>query len=91
MDHVHLEFEPDAITEIARLAILRNTGARGLRAILEDVMTDIMYDIPSRQDIEKCIVTKENVLNHTPPLLVLKEHGKLSKHEKKEIPANLGA
>ena len=91
MDHVHLEFEPDAITEIAKLAILRNTGARGLRAILEDVMTDIMYDIPSRQDIEKCIVTKENVLNHTPPLLVLKDHGKLSKHEKKEIPANLGA
>jgi ATP-dependent Clp protease ATP-binding subunit ClpX len=83
MDRVHLEFETDAIAEIARLAMIRNTGARGLRAILEDIMLDIMYDIPSRQDVEKCIVTKENVVNHTQPLLILKERGKL-KHEKQE-------
>ena len=84
MDRVHLEFEPGAIAQIAKLARERNTGARGLRAILEEIMLDIMYEIPSRQDVEKCIVTKESVMNHTPPLLVLKDHGKM-KHEKQEL------
>lgn len=84
MDRVHLEFENDAIAEIARLARERNTGARGLRAILEDIMLDIMYEIPSRQDVEKCIVTKDNVVNHTQPLLVLKDRSKI-KHEKQEL------
>lgn len=85
MDNVHLEFEPEAIIEIARLARERNTGARGLRAILEDIMIDIMYEVPSRKDVEKCIVTKENVLNKTAPLLVLKDHGKNRKD--RELPA----
>ncbi len=86
MDRVHLDFETDAIAEIARLAMLRNTGARGLRAILEDIMLDIMYEIPSRQDVEKCIVSKDNVVNHTQPLLILKDRSKI-KHDKKELPA----
>lgn len=87
MDRVHLEFEKDAIVEIARLARERNTGARGLRAIIEDIMLDIMYEIPSRQDVEKCIITRDNVQKHTPPLLVLKDISKI-KHEKhKELPA----
>ena len=61
MDGVELEFTDDAVEAIASLAIERNTGARGLRAILEEIMLDIMYEIPSRKDIEKCIITKECV------------------------------
>jgi len=87
MDRVHLEFESDAVAEIARLAMARNIGARGLRAILEDIMMDIMYEVPSRQDVEKCVVSKDNVVNHTQPLLILKDRSKISKHEKKELPA----
>ena len=86
MDHVHLEFEKDAIAEIARLAGERNTGARGLRAIIEDIMLDIMFEIPSRQDVEKCIISRDNVLKHTQPLLVLKDISK-GKHGRKELPA----
>ncbi len=74
MDKVILEFEEDAVMEIAKLAIERKTGARGLRAILEDIMLDVMFEIPSRKDVEKCIITKENVISHTTPELVLKEN-----------------
>ena len=73
MDGVQLEMEDDAIAEVARMALARNTGARGLRAILEDVMLDIMYDIPSRNDVEKCVVTKDTILNKKRPILVLKD------------------
>ncbi|MHB1485158.1 MAG: ATP-dependent Clp protease ATP-binding subunit ClpX [Saccharofermentanales bacterium] len=87
MDRVHLEFEKDAIVEIARLARERNTGARGLRAIIEDIMLDIMFEIPSRQDVEKCIITRDNVMKHTPPLLVLKDISKIRHEKHKELPA----
>lgn len=63
MDDVELEFEEDALRAIAQEAIERNTGARGLRTILESIMLEIMFEIPSRDDIEKCIITKENVLD----------------------------
>jgi ATP-dependent Clp protease ATP-binding subunit ClpX len=72
-DGVKLEFEEDAIREIARQALERKTGARGLRAILEDIMLDIMFDIPSRIDVEKCIITKESVEKKAGPQLILKE------------------
>ncbi|MBR2751070.1 MAG: ATP-dependent protease ATP-binding subunit ClpX [Clostridiales bacterium] len=70
MDGVELEFEDDAVVEIAKKAIERKTGARGLRAILEDLMMDIMYDVPSQQDAVKCIVTKECVTENKKPELI---------------------
>lgn len=71
IDSVDLEFEEDALVEVAKLAIERKTGARGLRSILESIMMEIMYEIPSRDDIKKCIVTKETIRNHQLPTLVL--------------------
>ncbi|TGB04138.1 ATP-dependent protease ATP-binding subunit ClpX [Halobacillus salinus] len=61
IDHVELEIEEEALREIARLAIERKTGARGLRSIIEGIMLDVMYELPSRDDIEKCIITQETV------------------------------
>lgn len=72
MDNVELEFDEDALKEIAHLTILRNTGARGLRAILEDIMLPVMYEIPSRGDVAKVIITKDAALKHSEPILVLK-------------------
>ena len=60
-DDVELEFEPEALELIVDKAIQRNTGARGLRSIIEDIMRDIMFDIPSNPNIEKCIITKATV------------------------------
>ncbi|SHG38094.1 ATP-dependent protease ATP-binding subunit ClpX [Ornithinibacillus halophilus] len=61
MDDVELEFEDDALVEIAKKAIERKTGARGLRSIIESIMLDVMFELPSRDDIEKCIITKDTV------------------------------
>lgn len=71
MDNVELEFEEDALAEIAKSAMERKTGARGLRSIIESIMLDIMFELPSREDIEKCIITKETVTkeNMRPKLL----------------------
>lgn len=63
IDDIELEFEEDALIEIAKNAMDRKTGARGLRSIIETIMLDIMFELPSRTDIEKCIITKETVLN----------------------------
>lgn len=71
MDGVELEFTDEAVEEIAVLAIERNTGARGLRAILEDIMLDIMYEIPSRKDIVKCVIDRECVTEHKQPELII--------------------
>jgi ATP-dependent Clp protease ATP-binding subunit ClpX len=73
MDGVDLEFDPDALEAVADRAIERNTGARGLRSILEETMTSIMFDIPSHKDVEKVIITKDCVLNGEQPKLVLKK------------------
>ena len=72
MDKVDLEFEDEAVSAIAELALKRNTGARGLRAILEDIMLDIMYEIPPRKDIKKCVITYDTVMGLSEPKLVLK-------------------
>ncbi|MEZ4357293.1 MAG: ATP-dependent Clp protease ATP-binding subunit ClpX [Eubacteriales bacterium] len=88
MDGVQLEFEEDAIREIAKLALARNTGARGLRAILEGIMLDIMFDVPSRDDVKKCVITKDTVINKSMPVLILgdKQPKKLSDTKgKKEV------
>lgn len=74
-DHVKLTFEPDAVEAIAIKAMERKTGARGLRSILENVMMDVMYRIPSDDTIEQCIITKEAVDGESKPLVVHQEAG----------------
>ncbi len=69
MDNVRLEFEPDAMETVATEAFLRRTGARGLRSIVEDVLLDTMFEIPSRGDIVRCVVNKDVFTQHKPPLL----------------------
>lgn len=66
MDQVELEFTPEALEAVADLAIERRTGVRGLRAIMESIMMDVMYDVPSRGDVEKVIVTKDAVEKKSP-------------------------
>lgn len=73
MDQVELEFDDGAIHAIARQAIERNTGARGLRAIIEKIMQHVMYEIPSMKDVVKCTVTEEVVKNHSEPILTRKD------------------
>lgn len=70
LDNVQLEFKDEALRGIADEAMKRNTGARGLRAIIEAIMRNVMYEVPSRADVAKCIVTKEVVLNKEEPILV---------------------
>lgn len=75
IEDVELEFEDDALREIAKKAIERNTGARGLRSIVENIMMDTMYEVPSEENVEKVIVTKESVLNDdVQPTMVYKEN-----------------
>jgi len=71
-DGVQLEFEEDAIKAVAAEALKRNTGARGLRAILEQSMLEVMYDLPNKTDIAKCIITKNVISKAERPVLVLK-------------------
>lgn len=70
LDNVQLEFKDEALKGIAAEALKRNTGARGLRAIIESIMRNVMYEVPSRADVAKCIVTKEVVLSKEEPILV---------------------
>ncbi len=79
LDGVTLEFKEEALKAIAEEAIKRNTGARGLRAIVEELMLNVMYDIPSRTDVTKCIITKDVVQKKEEPLLVT-----VDKKKKKE-------
>ena len=70
LDNVELEFTPDALEAVAEQAMLRGTGARGLRAILEEVLLDVMYDLPSRSDVGKCVIDRAVVLDRVAPTLV---------------------
>ena len=74
MDNVLLEFEEDALRAIAQKALEHETGARGLRAIVEGILTDIMYDVPSNGKIERCIVTRETVESNKPPNIIINEN-----------------
>ncbi|MCR2785503.1 MULTISPECIES: ATP-dependent Clp protease ATP-binding subunit ClpX [unclassified Microbacterium] len=76
LDGVQLEFEEDALRAIADLAVLRKTGARGLRAILEDVLGPIMFEIPSTEDVDKVIITRTSVEEGSTPTLVLRQKRK---------------
>jgi ATP-dependent Clp protease ATP-binding subunit ClpX len=80
LDGVELEFTEDALEEIAREAMERKTGARGLRAIIEKVVMDSMYEIPSNDYIEKCIITKEMITDGAEPELVMSEEPKSKKN-----------
>ena len=71
MDDVELEFEDGALTAIAEEALKRNAGARGLRAIIESIMRNVMYEVPSRNDVVKCIVTEETVREHAEPQMII--------------------
>ncbi|MEE8824874.1 ATP-dependent Clp protease ATP-binding subunit ClpX [Lentilactobacillus sunkii] len=73
LDGAELEFAPGALEKMAQLAIARDTGARGLRSIIEGVMRDIMFDLPSRNDVSKVIITPETVTDHKEPELILKQ------------------
>lgn len=81
MEDVDLEFDDAALKVIAEKAIERKTGARGLRGIIEDVMLDIMYDIPNRSDIEKCLINKETVERKGEPTLVLSDMKKRNREK----------
>ena len=78
MDEVDLEFRDDALRAIARRAIERKTGARGLRSILENILMDTMFDIPTTSDIDSVVINEDVVVSNAPPLLV---HSSVSKQD----------
>ncbi|WP_299563140.1 ATP-dependent Clp protease ATP-binding subunit ClpX [uncultured Mycolicibacterium sp.] len=82
MDGVELEFTDDALEAIADQAIHRGTGARGLRAIMEEVLMPVMYDIPSRNDVAKVVVTKETVLDNVLPTIVPRKPSRAERRDK---------
>ncbi|TMU85736.1 ATP-dependent protease ATP-binding subunit ClpX [Bacillus sp. BHET2] len=83
LDDVELEFTEDALIEISKKAIERKTGARGLRSIIENMMLDVMFDLPSRDDIKKCIITKETILGDAAPHLMLEDGTMIDPNEEK--------
>ncbi|MBI2200745.1 MAG: ATP-dependent Clp protease ATP-binding subunit ClpX, partial [Armatimonadetes bacterium] len=82
MDGVELAFTDEALRAISKEAMTRNTGARGLRTIIEDIMLNIMYEIPSRPDVKRCVVTEESVLRRREPLLLTSADAKKMAKEK---------
>ena len=85
-----MEFEEEALRVIAKRAIERKTGARGLKAILEDIMLNVMFDIPSRNDIEKCIITKDTILNNGDPILIISKASVPEGYQEAERKAGIG-
>ena len=84
IDGVELIFEEDALAAIVDKAIERKTGARGLRSIIEERMRDIMFDIPSNPNIEKCIITKQTILNNEAPDIVVNNNKQKQQKGKKK-------
>ena len=72
LDNVNLTFEEEALVEIAKEAIERKTGARGLRSIIENIMLDVMYELPSREELIECIITKETITRKVKPKLIIR-------------------
>ena len=72
MEGVKLEFSEDGLEAVAELALKRGTGARGLRAVLEESMLDLMYEIPSRLEVVGCTITREVIEKKTPPILAFR-------------------
>jgi ATP-dependent Clp protease ATP-binding subunit ClpX len=73
IEKVKLSFTKESLRAIAREAMRRNSGARGLRAILEDAMLDIMYDVPFREGVKECKITEQVITKHEPPQIVLEK------------------
>jgi len=82
LDNVELEFEKKALEQIAKKAIERKTGARGLRSIIEGIMLDVMFELPSREDIAKCTITEETITKNKRPQLLLKDGTVIEEEEK---------
>jgi len=82
LDNVELEFEQSALEAIADQAVLRGTGARGLRAIMEEVLLSVMYEVPSREDVARVVITRETVLDRVYPTLVPRDVPKRARQEK---------
>ena len=82
LDGVELEFSTDALEAVAEQAMLRGTGARGLRAILEEVLLSVMYEVPSRKDVERVVITAEAVLENVNPTLVPRDVARRTPREK---------
>jgi ATP-dependent Clp protease ATP-binding subunit ClpX len=82
LDDVLLEFKEGSLQAVAEEAIKRNTGARGLRAIMEEILLDVMFELPSRDDVSQCVITREVVLKREKPILVTQD-----KRKKKEVTA----
>jgi ATP-dependent Clp protease ATP-binding subunit ClpX len=76
LEEVRLTFDPEAVRAVARRALDRGTGARGLRAVLEDIMRDVMFDVPSRADVREVVITPECIEQRISPLLVLRPEAK---------------
>ncbi len=83
MDGVELKFEPDALTEVAKVALARKTGARGLRGVLESVMTDVMFRVPSDDTISRVVITREAVAGESTPVIEHRGQAALPMEEKK--------
>ncbi|MFJ7744262.1 ATP-dependent protease ATP-binding subunit ClpX [Peribacillus sp. NPDC097295] len=83
LDDVELEFEQEALSEIAKKAIERKTGARGLRSIIEGIILEVMFDLPSRDDVAKCVITGNTIAKNETPKLVLKDGTTIQGEEKK--------
>jgi ATP-dependent Clp protease ATP-binding subunit ClpX len=73
MEGVELEFDKFSLNAIVEKAMIKKTGARALRSIVEDFMLDIMYELPNRKDVEKCVITKDVVVNGNEPILIKAE------------------
>ena len=85
-DNVELEFTPEALRAIAEKALERKSGARGLRAIIESVMTDTMYELPSMEGVKKCIITEDAVLKGEKPILIRGQITEKPKRKKEALP-----
>ena len=84
LDDVALRFEDDALLEIAKEAITRKTGARGLRSIIENIMLDVMYELPSLEEVKECIITKESVLGQSNPILLTEDGTRVNLDNEKD-------
>ena len=79
LDGVELDFDHDALLAIADLAVLRQTGARGLRAIMEEVLGPVMFDVPSNDDVARVVVTRATVLENAAPTIVPRKAARIEK------------
>jgi ATP-dependent Clp protease ATP-binding subunit ClpX len=78
MEGIRLTFSQDALREVVKTAIAKKTGARGLRSVLEGVLTSIMFDIPSRDDVKECLITRDVILKKIEPVIGLKVDRKIA-------------